>query len=70
MGVIKALLGWASLADYDAAKERATLDVVSRFARGNTSVQSGQVLDEGDLRQISGDGDRALRSLDRLRHKA
>lgn len=63
-------MNWTSLADYDAAKEQATVDVVARFSRGNVSVQNGQVLDEADLRKVSTEGDQALAKLDRLRTKA
>jgi hypothetical protein len=70
MGLLQKILAWSSLEDYEAAKEQASTDVIARFSRGNVSVQSGQVVDELELKTLSEKGDAALASLDRLRIKA
>ena len=62
---IRAIYDWLTLADYKAAKERATAQIVARFARGNTAVQNGQYIDEDKLRDLSAAGDRATESLRR-----
>jgi hypothetical protein len=61
----RAIIDWLTLADYEAAKERATEQIVARFARGNTAVQNGQYIDEDKLRDLSAAGDRATESLRR-----
>ena len=61
------LYNWLTLADYDSAKERATLDVIKRHARGNVAFQSGDVMDSAALHELSVAGDKATASLKKLR---
>lgn len=45
---------------YESAKKRATLDVVSRYGRGNVSVQNGYILDKSQMKIQSKEADKAL----------
>ncbi len=67
MSFIRQFFDWLSVKDYVAAKERATVETVARYSRGNVSVQNGWFLDEAGLRKLSAAGDRAML---RLKHKA
>ena len=65
MQAVRNAWGWFFLADYDAAKEQATDNVVARYARGNANFQNGAILDADDLDKLSADGDDALERLNR-----
>jgi len=62
-GFIRELCGWFNLAEYKAAKEHATELVISRFGRGNISVQNGYILDDAGLKAQSLEGDAAFTRL-------
>lgn len=53
------------LGGYEAAKDAATLQIIARYSRGNTSIQNGHVLDEEALRKLHKKGDAAARKLAR-----
>lgn len=57
------LRAWLLFADYDAAKEAASLDTASRYSRGNIAVQNGRILDKRGLDKLSEDGDDAAEAL-------
>ncbi len=61
----KAMRDRMSLADYFAAKDRATDEIVARVARRNVLFQSGQVMDESELRRMSEKADDAMKRLER-----
>lgn len=54
------------LGGYERAKREALLEVVGRFARGNTAVQDGRVLDDADIGYLRKRGSKALQNLRRL----
>lgn len=56
---------WLSLADYFAAKNRATEKIVTRLARNNALFQGGAIMDEAELRRKSEKADDAMRRLER-----
>ncbi|MBF0166361.1 MAG: hypothetical protein HQL45_01920 [Alphaproteobacteria bacterium] len=60
------VLAWLTLADYDSAKERATVDIVARLARRNVSFQNGSILNGAALRKLSEEGDAAMAHLRKL----
>lgn len=62
----RGIYGWLTLADYEAAKEKATDDIIARYARGNVNFQNGSSMDEEALGKLSAEGDRAM---DRLRQR-
>ena len=53
MANIRSIYEWVTLRDYEAAKERATEEVVGRFSRGNTLAQDGSAMEQADLTRIS-----------------
>lgn len=57
------LINWLSLRDYKLAKSQATIDVISRYSRGNVMVQNGSIMDHADLTELSTDADRAIEEL-------
>lgn len=61
----KAMRDRMSLADYFAAKDRATDEIIARVARRNVLFQSGQVMDESELRRMSEKADDAMKRLER-----
>lgn len=63
MRALSNLIDWLTLADYDRAKEQATVDVVARYSRGNVNVQNGEMLDEKDIERLAMNADRALARL-------
>jgi hypothetical protein len=56
-------INWITLKDYESARTKATVDIVKRFSRGNTAVQNGDFLDSDGLRELSLQGDAAMRGL-------
>jgi len=62
---IRSLYEWLTLKDYEKAKKRATAQIVSRFSRGNTSLQNGSYMDESELRDLTAAGDKAVENLRR-----
>ena len=65
---IRRIWDWFNLADYDAAKDKGSNDIIARYGRGNINFQNGSVLDDADLRSLSEAGDRAIQKLnDRAR---
>lgn len=61
--MMKNLLDWLSLADYEKAKNDATNELVSRFCRRNVSIQNGWHIDSDDLKELSKEGDRAMNNI-------
>lgn len=61
----KAMRDRMSLADYFAAKDRATDEIIARVARRNVLFQGGQVMDESELRRMSEKADDAMKRLER-----
>jgi hypothetical protein len=51
---------------YEVAKENATMDVVARFSRGNTAVQSGHFLDEPEINGMREKSAKAMKRLAKL----
>ncbi len=70
MRLVSALRGFLTMSDYDDARDVATMDIVSRFSRGNVSVQNGQIFDERDMEVMSARGDHALAKLNRLARRS
>jgi|HubBroStandDraft_4_1064222.scaffolds.fasta_scaffold3140281_1 hypothetical protein len=66
MVVIRTLIDWLTLADYEAAKARATEEIVARLSRGNIVVQNGWFMDEAALANLSLAGDLAISRLQSL----
>ena len=54
---------WLTFADYDAAKEQAVSDVITRYSRRNVSSQNGWVWDEDGLADLSSAGGAATKDL-------
>lgn len=48
---------------YEAASQKATERVVSRYARGNTSIQLGRYLNSTKMEKLRTNGDRAAARL-------
>ena len=63
---VRDVWGWLNLADYEAAKEKATKQIVARFARGNVAFQNGWVLDERAVVVLSARGDAAIAHLNKM----
>jgi hypothetical protein len=51
---------------YEVAKENATMDIVARFSRGNTAVQSGHFLDTPDIEEMRKANKKAIKRLAKL----
>jgi hypothetical protein len=68
MGYVYKLIGWLNLTDYDAEIANNSDRVVSRLARGNTVLQNGDgaFVDEATLADLSRQGDRAIREIDKF----
>lgn len=60
---VQKIWDWFTLADYDAAKDQGTCDIIARYGRGNINFQNGSVLDDSDLRLLSEAADNALARL-------
>lgn len=60
---VRALWHWLSLADYGAAKEQASNDIIARFGRRNVTFQNGSVIDRSDLDSLSAQADKAIKKL-------
>lgn len=58
--MLRRFYDWVTLADYEQAKERATDEIIARYARGNVALQNGWYMDEAKLEKLSRDADRAL----------
>ena len=63
---VHAVWDWVTLRDYDAAKERATDEIVERLSRGNTLAQDGASMERGELDTFSAAADGAMTKLERL----
>ena len=55
------------LGGYELAKSSGLLAVIGRLSRGNTAVQDGQILDDSEIAALRTNGQKALRSLSKLR---
>ena len=69
-GFIKRIQEWLDLADYDAAKDQGTKDIIKRFARGNVTFQNGGFLDDDDVRDLAKKGDAAAGRMAKRRVRA
>jgi hypothetical protein len=65
MTTLRAIYEWVTLRDYDAAKERATDEVVERLSRGNTLAQDGSSMEEPELTRMSVAADKAMKKIER-----
>jgi hypothetical protein len=65
MATIRAIYEWLTLRDYEAAKERATDEVVERLTRGNTLAQNESSMEETELNRISIAADAAMEKIER-----
>lgn len=65
MTTLRAIYEWVTLRDYDAAKERATDEVVERLSRGNTLAQDGSSIEEPELTRMSVAADIAMKKIER-----
>jgi hypothetical protein len=65
MTTFRTVYDWVTLRDYEAAKERATDEVVERLSRGNTLAQDGSAMEEAELLRISLAADVAMNKLER-----
>ena len=65
MAAIRSIFEWVTLRDYEAAKERATDEVVERFSRGNTLAQDGASMEEAELNRFSIAADAAMIRIER-----
>lgn len=63
---LQKFLDWWTLNDYEAAKEKATEDIVSRYARGSVLVQNGSVIDEAEHAALVKRGDLAFEKLKKI----
>lgn len=63
---LQKILDWLTFADYYAAKEQGVLKLISRYSRRNVSAQSGWLLDDRGLVDLSKASDRAVASLNSL----
>ena len=61
----KAMRDRMSLADYYAAKDRATDEIIARVARNNVLFQNGLVMDESERSRMSEEADEAMERLER-----
>jgi hypothetical protein len=52
-----------TLADYDAANENATKQIIKRFTRGNISLKNGLFMTRRSMNDLSERGDRAVARL-------
>ncbi|MGA7676384.1 MAG: hypothetical protein WCA78_15230 [Rhizomicrobium sp.] len=52
-----------TLADYDAANEHATTQIIRRFTRGNISLKNGLFMTERAMNDLSAKGGRAVARL-------
>ena len=62
---IRNIRDWLAVADYEAAKDRATTNIIKRFGRGNVSFQNGKRLNRKTLSKLSARGDRAAEYLEK-----
>ncbi|MBF0333154.1 MAG: hypothetical protein HQL40_05820 [Alphaproteobacteria bacterium] len=53
-------MNWLSLRDYDGELRQAVSRIMSRYSRGNVSVQNGSALDEAGLLALSETADKAM----------
>lgn len=60
------LQAWLALADYEAAKDNATNEIIARFSRRNVSVQNGWHMDSQEIEEISKNGDRAIANVSKI----
>jgi hypothetical protein len=51
---------WFTLKDLDKALQKARVDVVRRYARGNVTFQNGYILDDAAMNTLRDKGDAAL----------
>ena len=65
MKSLGAIRAWLSAADYYAARERATDELVARVARNNVLFQQGLTMDEAEQARLSGEADKAVERLAR-----
>ena len=63
--VRETLRAWLSVADYDVAKEANIRTIFGRFSRGNTLVQRGDYMTEGESVVVRQRGDKAMAQLSR-----
>lgn len=62
--MVRKLIDWLTLKDYDLAKHEGTMRVIARYSRGNVAVQNGWLMDDARLQELSAAGDKAMESLE------
>lgn len=58
--MFRKLTDWLNLADLDKARNAASLQIITRYARGNTSIQDGRSMNKCDLARLSALADEAM----------
>ncbi len=61
--MLRKIIDHFTLADYDAANELATKQIIKRFTRGNISLKNGLYLTRSAINDLSLEGDRATARL-------
>lgn len=63
--MLRKFFDWLNLADLDEARKKASVQIASRYARGNILIQNGHSMNAADLARLSAKADVAM---GRLRH--
>lgn len=63
--MLKKLIDWLNLADYEIAKRDATRSIVSRYSRRSVRVQAGDYMTDKEYAELIARGDRAAERLAR-----
>lgn len=58
--MFRKLVNWLNLVDLDEALRRASMRIVARYARGNTSIQDGRSMNRKRLSTLSLAADAAM----------
>jgi hypothetical protein len=64
VSMLRELIDWLTLRDYEEAVKAARIAVIKRYARGNVTFQNGNILDDDALDELRARGDRAFAELD------
>ena len=70
INVLRKLIDHFLFGGYEAADRASDKRVVSRYVRGNTSIQFGRYLDKPKLEKLLSDGDRAAKRLAKRARRA
>jgi hypothetical protein len=61
--IINSIISWLTVSDLDDALKKAQVDVIVRYARGNTAFQNGNISDLQELDALHKEGDSAIEYL-------